>query len=308
MTRRPARATAYAALVTTALLLTGCSSTGDGSTQSDTASSGGAASDEAAADGVEAPEAASRRTGADGSAQAAPAVARRAVIATATVALDSPDVAKTRQEVKRVADVLRGEVSDEEASTDDGELTWTRMVLRVPTESYEEAIQRVEETGRMLETERSTEDVTTQVIDNDVRIRAQERSLRRVEVLLDRAERIADVVSVEAELTRRQAELDSLKQQQAYLADQTSMATVTVHVSLRDSEEDPVAEDEDGFLHGLAAGWASLSGAAVALATVAGVLLPWLLVLALLGVPTWWASRRLPRRGRGPAEPRQSSG
>ncbi len=182
------------------------------------------------------------------------------------------------------------------------------MVLRVPTERYEEAIQRIEETGRLLETERSTEDVTTRVIDNDVRIRAQERSLRRVEVLLDRAERIADVVNVEAELTRRQAELDSLKQQQAYLADQTAMATVTVHVSHRDPGEGPVEEDDDGFLPGLSAGWSSLSGTAVALATVAGVLLPWALVLALLGVPAWWAARRLPRRGRGPAEPRQSNG
>jgi len=307
--------------MTAALLLTGCGA-GSGSSDGDASSAGGTTSDEVRAPdgGAVAPEAGS----ADGSAGdsagdsarsparaagVAPVAARRAVIATATVALDSPDVAKARHEVKRVADVLRGEVSDEEASTDDGEVSWTRMVLRVPTESYEEAIERIEGAGRLLETERSTEDVTTQVIDNEVRIRAQERSLRRVEVLLDRADRIADVVSVEAELTRRQAELDSLKQQQAYLADQTSMATVTVHISQRAAGEEPVVEDEEtGFLHGLATGWSGLSGTAVALATVAGVLLPWLLVVALLGVPAWWAVHRLPRRGRRPAAPGQASG
>lgn len=318
-TRQVGRGPAYAALtttaLTTALLLTGCGSgAGTDSAQSeaamsqDSADGGGSrlAGDPSAEQAGQAGQADQAEALATSS-RVAPAVARRAVIATATVALDSPDVARARQEVQRVADALGGEVSDEQATTDDGEVSWTRLVLRIPTDRYDDAVERIEETGRLLETERSTEDVTTQVIDNEVRIRAQERSLRRVEVLLDRADRIADVVSVEAELTRRQAELDSLKQQQAYLADQTSMATVTVHISRRSADEEPVAEDDDGFLHGLAAGWSSLSGAAVALATLAGVLLPWLVVLAVLGVPLWWAVRRLPRR-RSPGQPGQATG
>ncbi|WP_110182175.1 DUF4349 domain-containing protein [Nocardioides solisilvae] len=323
-TRRAGRATASVALVTAGLLLAGCEAGGSGD------SAGGepsglsdvrvqedvGAADDAAPGSEGGSEGGSgdssdadlgRQSASGGGTRVAPAVARRAVIATATVSLDAPDVAKVRQEVQRVADALGGEVSDEEATTDEGEVTWARMVLRIPVDRYDDAIGRIEESGRLLGTERTTEDVTTQVIDNEVRIRAQERSLRRVELLLDRAERLADVVSVEAELTRRQAELDSLKQQQAWLADQTSMATVTVHVSRQDPEREPLVEDDDeGFLHGLAAGWRGLTGAAAVLATGAGLLLPWLVALGLLGVPAWWAVRRLPRRrratpGGGPA-------
>src|SRR3546814_4195017 len=68
---------------------------------------------------------------------------------------------------------------------------------------------------------RSEEDVTTQVIDNDVRIRAQEKSLKRIEVLLAQADDIAQIVRIESELSTRQANLDSLKQQQTWLKDQT---------------------------------------------------------------------------------------
>ena len=48
--------------------------------------------------------------------------------------------------------------------------------------------------------------------------------------LLDRAQNLRDIVLIESELTRRQADLDSLEHQSAYLADQTSLATITVDI------------------------------------------------------------------------------
>ena len=95
---------------------------------------------------------------------------------------------------------------------------------------------------------RNSEDVTTEVIDTDVRIRAQTKSLRRVELLLARAQSIRDIVAIEAQLTRRQADLDSLKQRQAYLADQTSMSTVTVYLERTRVKAAPKKDDGSGFV------------------------------------------------------------
>ena len=99
----------------------------------------------------------------------------------------------------------------------------------------------LEKVAQLESSSRNSEDVTTEVIDTEVRIRAQAESLKRVELLLARAQSIRDIVSIEAQLTRRQADLDSLKSRQAYLADQTSMSTITVFL-----EKKPEKVREEG--------------------------------------------------------------
>ncbi len=45
------------------------------------------------------------------------------------------------------------------------------------------------------------------------------------------AKDVKDLLDFEEKITARQAELQSLEAQQAYLADQTSMSTITLHLS-----------------------------------------------------------------------------
>jgi hypothetical protein len=134
------------------------------------------------------------------------------------------------------------------------------------------------------------------VIDTAVRVRAQERSLRRIEILLARAQSIRDIVDIESELTRRQADLDSLKSQQAYLADQTAMSTITVHLEQKHEPAKEPDTEEAGFLPGLEGGWGALVAFGTVLATILGALLPWLVVLTVPGIPAWLVVRRLVRR------------
>lgn len=287
-----------AAALTALLLVTGCS----GSGQSEDANGGDTMlSEPAPAEdaGAEAERDAAllgdedAATGSDGSAQST-SVRQPAIIATATIELQSDDVSVARREVQKITDRFGGFVTTEETTSDDGELAWSRVVLRVPSKDFETAISELQQVDKLLSTVRGSEDVTTQIIDTEARIRAQERALRRVEQLLTRAERLADVIAIEAELTRRQSELDSLKQQQAWLSDQTSFSTITVHLD-RTPEEKQEDEDENGFLAGLRAGWDALSGAAVVVATMFGVMVSWLPVLAGLALVVWWVRRRVTR-------------
>ena len=135
------------------------------------------------------------------------------------------------------------------------------------------------------------------MIDNEVRIRAQTKSLERIEALLAQATNLREVVSIESQLTRRQADLDSLKSQQAYLADQTTLSTITVFIERTQEKKDD--KDETGFMKGLSAGWGGFVAAMVGLATVLGFLLPFALVVALIGVPVWMGLKNVRRRRPG---------
>ena len=134
------------------------------------------------------------------------------------------------------------------------------------------------------------------MLDTDVRVGVQRASIERVRALLAQAEDLQQVVALESQLASREADLGSLQQTQAYLRDQTSRSTITVSLE-RTHRERPAERTESGFLAGLHAGWSALGGAGAVVATLAGVLLPWAVLLAVLA-PAWPrpVARRMRRR------------
>lgn len=239
---------------------------------------------------------------ASGAREEAPSAQEPAVISTGHISSYADDVALARAQVRRVVDSRGGKVTENETTSDgEGGLSSARLVVRVPAKDFAKATEELEKVGELISSSDGTEDVTTQVIDNEVRIRAQAKSLERVEVLLARAENLGEIVAIEAQLTRRQAELDSLKSQQAYLKDQTSLSTITVNLE-RTPDEDSDDEEAGGFMGGLRDGWDGLVTSFAVIATVIGFLLPFLVLVALVGVPLWLALRGV-RRSRPVAQP-----
>ncbi len=231
------------------------------------------------------------------------------MISSGTVSLSSKDVAGTRQEVQRIVDAQGGDVTEESTETDeDGATSYSRFVIRVPSSKFSAAMSALEDVDGVVASNRGSEDVTTQVIDNDVRVRAQEASLKRVELLLAEATSLKNLIWIESQLTTRQAELDSLKSQQSWLTDQTSLSTITVDISHTPAKAvEKKDETPAGFLAGLSGGMKALGQAFVAVATILGALLPFAIVALVLGVPIWLVLRRrrtvagLPERVETPA-------
>jgi hypothetical protein len=172
----------------------------------------------------------------------------------------------------------------------------------VPVDDFDEVMDALARMDTLASTTTSSEDVTTQLIDVEARIKVQRASVARVRQLLTRAQSIRDIMAIEAEVAQRQAELDSLAQQQAYLKDQTSMSTVKVNIERTPDPKKAMPKDDDsGFLAGLAAGWNGLKSTVVAVATVVGALLPFAVVVLLIGVPVWLLVRRMRRTPASPA-------
>lgn len=284
----------------TVLLLAGCSGSsddagGDGTTSADMSAPEPASALLQAEDADVSVESGEVASGAE---EASLPTQTRAVISTGTVTLRGDDVEDLRIDVRKVLDTYGGELSESESSSDNaGEMTFARLVLRVPSDKFNSAVEDIRALSKFGNLETGQEDVTTQVIDVEARVRAQTKSLERIEALLAEATTFKDVVAIESQLTRRQADLDSLKAQQAYLSDQTSMSTITVYLEQR-GKDTPEPEDESGFMAGLRSGWDALGGATVRLLTVLGAVLPFALALTVIGYPVWVLVRRF---GRGSA-------
>ena len=256
-----------------------------------------------AADGAQAPGASDGDTGTTSSGSGAAtgtslaSVTERSIIATGAVSLTSKDVGQTRREVQRIVDAEGGDITEENTETDndDGEASYARLVIRLPSSSFGPAMIALEKAGTLRSSTRGSDDVTTQVIDTGVRVRAQEASLKRVELLLAEADTLKDIIWIESQLTRRQSELDSLKSQQSWLADQTSLSTITVDIATPPEaavEEEETDDSPAGFVAGLKGGTKALASSLAVVATLLGALLPFAVVALVVGLPVWLVVRR----------------
>ncbi|WP_128431054.1 DUF4349 domain-containing protein [Streptomyces cyaneus] len=288
---RPVQALA-GILLAAALALTGCSGAAD-----DSASGSNAGGEAAQADSKAGVQEGAPGTGsAADKASAAPKVTASHIIRTASLTVQVKDVPKALDEARTSTENAGGYVGNETTTRDEEGHEHTRVVLRVPVDRYAEVLTELEGAGKLIERSAKAQDVTDQVVDVESRIKSQRASVARIRELMDQATKLSDVVTLEGELSSRQADLESLLAQQASLKDRTSLATITL--SLSETPVKKAAKDDDpGFLDALAGGWDAFVTMLRWLAVALGAVLPFAAVAALI-VLVWLKvlRPRLPRR------------
>jgi hypothetical protein len=271
------------------LVLAGCSSSGE-----DTSSRGAAAPGGAPA--LDADGAAKQEGGGVGTVTEAQApnlaVDQRSIIYTGTLSVRTKDgrsVETTAADASRVATAAGGFVGSDKRSSgsDDARAT---LELRVPAEKFGAVVNELAALGTEEQRSIDTQDVTEQTLDLDARIKSQQARVDSGRALLAQAKQLSDLVMLEGELAKREADLASLQAKQRRLGDLTALSTITVTVL--DKAAPAPAGDEPGFLGGLAAGWTALVASLKILLTVLGALLPWLIALGLPTVGVVWLLRR----------------
>lgn len=225
----------------------------------------------------------------------------RAVIATGRVTLEAKDLVEVRDGVDRMLGKYGGFVADEQTYNDDkGRTQSSVLTLRIPSNHFDDAMREFDELGTVSDAKRKVEDVTTEVIDVDARIRTEQVSLQRLRGFLAKAATVDAMIRLESEIARREANLASLQAQQRYLDDQTTLSTIVLTMQETDAAPPPPEKKEDpledaGFLTGLHNGWNALLDILLVVATVLGAVLPFGVVLGLVGVPAYlWLRRHRP--------------
>ena len=177
------------------------------------------------------------------------------------------------------------------------------ITVRVPAEGLQSLIDQLSGLGEVTASTINRQDVTEVTLDLEARVTAAQASVDRLTELMAQAGSVADLIAAESALAERQATLESYQQQLKYYDDQVAMSTLTVTLT---QPVETVEADPAGFGDGLAAGWnglvATLNGIVIAI----GFLIPWIAVLAVLGLVVWGIVR-LVRRNRSAAPPAASA-
>lgn len=216
------------------------------------------------------------------------------LIRTAELHLRVQDVPAALASARSVAEGAGGYVGTESTRRDSRGDERSTVVVRVPQERYDAVLDALGEGGQVVSRRTGAEDVTEEVVDVESRLKSQRASVARVRELMDRAEKLSDVVSLEGELSSRQMELEALLAQRSSLKDRTSMATVTLQLTERTARTESAGDDGPAFTDALSGGWSAFVSTLRWLTVALGAVLPFALALGLIAL-VWRFTRRLRR-------------
>lgn len=208
-----------------------------------------------------------------------------------SLSVDSPS--ETADEITGVVEAAGGRIASRSDYTpvDYGQPS-SYLEARIPYDVLDATVESIQELGDVQEVSLNSVDVSLQKIDLDARIDVLEAAIERLNELLAEAASTSDLIAVESALSERQAELDSLQSQRDYLSDQTLFATLSISLI---TPANATPAEPDGFLDGIVRGWESILAFFAGTIVWAGILVPWVGLVAVVVVAIV-VVRRLRRR------------
>lgn len=232
----------------------------------------------------------------------------RDVIVEMRVVLSSDDIQRTVAAVMASASTLGGGVASSDVNYGDpgqfGSDGFAVLVVKVPPESLDRLLDGLDDTAEIESINQSAEDVTEQLVDLDVRTRNARQSVDNVREFMERTENLDELVRLEAELTRRQTDLERLEAQQRNLEDRVALSTVTIEVIPTAAIPAPVVEDDQGIADAFRSGWNAFAAVLFGIAFVIAAGLPFIVSGTLLALVIWLVVRRHDAARARPTEPR----
>jgi hypothetical protein len=222
----------------------------------------------------------------------------REIIATAHATLQVKNIADAAATITTLAEQRGGFVESTEigrATAVDGtservpiDSGYGWISIRVPSAELPDVIAELDESGDVLSSSVSKQDVTSVAIDLRARVDATRASVTRLTELMAQSGSVSELIEAEVALTDRQAQLESYEQQLAAIEDQVAMSTLQVELTRTTT---PTTADPAGFGDGLLAGWNGLVVSLNALVIAVGFLLPWLAVAGIVVLIVWLIRR-----------------
>lgn len=270
------RAAVAVVLLCVAGLVAGCSGSDDDGSSSDAGSAEEAASVDGAADAPGAGGAAGESAAVSVEAVEVDATEGRQRTFTANLSLGVDEVDSAVEQAAEAVSSVGGFTATATVDLEGG--GQASASYRVPADQFDAALDALSALGEVRTKDVQTDDVTAEYADLESRVAALRTSVERLQGFLAEATDVGQIATIETELTRREAELESTEGQRRALADQVALSTVSVSFEPLDE----AAEDRPTFLAGLDTGRDAAATLLAAGAATAGFLVPFLPILVLV--------------------------
>jgi len=156
----------------------------------------------------------------------------RALILTANVSMRAKDAWIVSDQVQRIALGLGGDILSL-AQSGSGEQRSATLQIRVPQGRFNDALRQIRDIGdvEVVSSNIDGKDVTDQFVDLQARLKAKQDEEQRYLALLARADKVDDILKIDAVLAQVRTQIEQLTGQVNSIKARTTFSTITVQVS-----------------------------------------------------------------------------
>ena len=166
------------------------------------------------------------------------------LILNANLTLETQDFDKASADIEKMAADAGGYLESSSLSGDAGSLH-ASYVLRIPQEKFEAFYEQLGSSVHVVYSSRSSEDVTEQYTDIETRLATLTTKHERLLALLDQADKMEDIISLENALADCEYEIDSLTGSKRHYDDLVGFSTF--YVDLEEVQTLTATPEGSGF-------------------------------------------------------------
>jgi len=217
----------------------------------------------------------------------------RRIIRQATLDLELEDLDPAIARLTELVEASGGYVAETQVHGDSTGIARATITAYVPASGFGQALHELERFGRPTARRVTGQDVSEEFVDLEARVRNLERHEAQLLGFMGRAQKVADLVSLESELARVRGEIERHTGRIRFLRARTEMAGIRVNLLRAGGPADArLAGAWERIRLAFAAGWKAAFDVAVGLAAVVAQLSP----LALAAAVAWGLYRRVRRQ------------
>jgi hypothetical protein len=232
----------------------------------------------------------------------------RLIIRNGSVTVAVNDTQSARATIEGIVAQYTGDgafvVSTNVSPSGSGQSPYIDMSIRIPAKHFDEVMKQLvgmAAEGTTPTSNESSEDVTSQYVDLDSRLKALEAARDRLQQIMAEAQTTEDLLNAEQQLTQREADIEALKGQMQYLSQSAALSSISISIQPYivsqpvDSSWNPL-ETARRALEDLLGSFQNAGDFLIGFAIVG---LPWLVVLGLIGYGGFRLVRWMFWRNRG---------
>lgn len=221
----------------------------------------------------------------------------RKIIKHAQVRQKVTELEPAQREVQQLVDRSGGFIQSSSVQQLSESLKEAHYVLRIPQENFVSIVDELLKIGKNALIAQKGEDVTQQYVDNEARIKNLSLQEQAVQKLLDKADKMEDILKIQQELFRIRGEIESLQGKNRVLDHLSSLSTIELTIQqvqpVEYAEDRPIIRAKQGFLSSFQEVGEFFVNLGVFLISHLPVIL---FVYIPIGLLIWWLIRRSRKR------------
>jgi hypothetical protein len=216
----------------------------------------------------------------------------RKIVKTGYMTLEVNDITEAIAGITRVANELNGYVVSSDQSGDK-DTTYGRIAIRVPSDRFNEALDRLRKLAVKVPNEStSSQDVTEEYTDLQAQLRNLEATEAQYLEILKKAEKVEDILAVQRELSNVRGQIEQIKGRIQYLERTSDMALIEVYLQKTQAIDGTgwnALETLKSAVRGLASFGKALANIIIWLAIFSPV---WIIILVVVLYFTRWRKKK----------------